>query len=843
MKTKLKGIFKARPPSPRLLIPLLLLLLFIPLTLLITLTHDLPDVDTLPDRLNAPSIRVEDRNGQLLYESLSEEGGRHTVLSLDEISPHLQQATLATEDRNFYQHPGVDIWGIARAFWINLRGREVLAGGSTITQQVARGLLFTPEERFENTLRRKLRESLLAWRLTRRYTKDEILALYLNQSYYGGLSYGVEAAAQTYFGKPAAELDVAESALLAGLPQAPSLYNPLLNPEAAQERQRVVLGLMEKEGFLTAEERELAEGEPLAFTASPYPMEAPHFVLWARAQVDDLLTPEDLKSSLTVRTTLDLTWQHHAERAIQKHLQTIQEDKSGLGHNVHNAALVALDTHTGAIRALVGSPDYFDQEIAGAVNMALTPRQPGSALKPFIYAAAFDPAQADPWTPSTMILDVPRNFTLQDGKSYAPKNYDNRFHGPVLVREALASSYNIPAVAALEHIGLETLYGLGADLGLSTLDAREESDLSLALGGDEVSLLELTAAYGAFSNRGYRLIPFAIASIHDSQGNLLYEAAPSERTRVLDPRVAWLISDILSDNTARTPGFGPNSALLIDRPAAVKTGTTSNFHDNWTIGYTPGYTPDDTLGDTPGLAVGVWVGNTDHEPMLNVDGLSGAAPIWHQFIRTVLRGVPETDFDRPPGLERVRVCTLSGLLPSEACPYQRLEWFIDGTQPTQVDTFYREVEIDTTTGALADADTPPEHRRTVTVLNLPPEARAWARGEGIPLFSDLDTQQSPNPEHPLLIISPGPNTTYYLSTDVPAATQRIHIEALLQGEAEAVTLWVDGEEIATFTHPPYETWWPAQTGEHQTWAEATTPEGDIIRSERVNFTVKAKSDE
>lgn len=822
---------------PRYLIPLTLLTSLTLLTYLYL--SPFPSIDTLPDRLTAPSIRIEDRNGILLYESLSAEGGRHTVLSLDDISPHLRAATLATEDRNFYQHPGVDIWGIIRAFWINLRGGEVLAGGSTITQQVARTLLFSTEERFENTIRRKLRESVLAQQLTRRYSKDEILALYLNQTYYGGLSYGVEAAAQTYFGKPAAELDLAESALLAGLPQAPSLYNPLLNPEAAQERQKVVLGLMEKDGTITAQERELAEGEPLAFSAAPYPMEAPHFVLWVRAQLDGLLLPEELTRSLTVRTTLDLPWQHHAERAISHHLETIQEDMSGLGHNVHNAALVALDTHTGAIRALVGSPDYFAQDIAGAVNMALIPRQPGSALKPLIYAAAFDPSQADPWTAATMILDVPRNFPLHDGKTYAPKNYDNRFHGPVLIREALASSYNIPAVATLEHIGLERFYALGADLGILTRTSPEESDLSVALGGGEVTLLELTAAYGAFSNGGSRLSPFAISTITGAAGEVLYESPSPGQVRVLDERVAWLISDILSDNAARTPGFGPNSALLLDRPAAVKTGTTSNFHDNWTVGYTP----DDALGGTPGLAVGVWVGNASHEPMLNVDGLSGAAPIWHQFIRTVLSGTPEADFTPPPGMVRVRVCSLSGLLPTDACPYQRLEWFIDGTQPTVQDNLYKEVVVDTFTGAVADGDTPPERRRTVVVLDLPPEARAWARGEGIPLLSDLRATADSAPNPPLLLLSPGPNTTYYLSTDVALEAQRIHIEALSQVDAAEVTLWVDGEVIATFSTPPYQAWWPAQVGNHQTWAEALTPAGDTIRSERVNFTVKAKGDE
>ena len=812
-------------------ITLIIILTTLILLLSLWLFADLPDVATLPDRLNAPSVRIEDRHGTLLYESLSAEGGRHAVLSLENVSPSLRDATIATEDRNFYQHPGVDLWGIARAFWINLRGGEVLAGGSTITQQVARTLLFSVEERFENTIRRKLRESVLAWQLTRRYSKDEILALYLNQSYYGGLSYGVEAAAQTYFGKPAAELDLAESALLAGLPQAPSLYNPFLNPETAQERQKVVLGLMEKAGFITAQERELAEGEPLTFSTAPYPMEAPHFVLWVRAQLDSLLTPEELASSIIVRTTLDLNWQHHAERAINQHLETIQKDMSGLGHNVHNAALAAIDTHTGAIRAMVGSPDYFAEDISGAVNMTLAPRQPGSALKPLIYAAAFDPAQAAPWTPATMILDVPRNFALHDGKSYAPKNYDNRFHGPVLIREALASSFNIPAVATLEHVGLQNFYALSANLGILTRVTPEESDLSVALGGGEVSLLELTAAYGAFSNGGYRLAPYSISLIFDEAGDILYEAPSLGQVRVLDERVAWLVSDILSDNSARTPGFGPHSALLLDRPAAVKTGTTSNFHDNWTVGY------------TPELVVGVWVGNANHEPMINVDGLSGAAPIWHQFIRTVLSGVPETEFKLPAGMVRVRVCTLSGLLPTDACPYQRLEWFIEGTQPNTHDTLYREVVLDVRTGLLADEGTPLEFRRAQVVLDLPVEARGWARGEGIILFSDLQPPIAGNTEHPLFLASPGPNTVYYLSSDVPQETQRIHIEAISQVDAAEITLWVDGEIIATLSAAPYETWWPAQTGEHQAWAEALTLEGEKISSERIHFTVKAKGDE
>ncbi len=811
------------------------------------LLADLPSLDSLPEHLNTPSVRIVDRQGRLLYESISAEGGRHTVLNLDEISPYLRQATLATEDRNFYQHPGVDFVGVLRAMWINLRGGEVLAGGSTITQQIARTLLLDTEERFQNTLRRKLRESILAWQLTRRFSKNEILALYLNQTYYGGFSYGVEAAAQTYFGKPAAELDLAESALLAGLPQAPSLYNPLLNPEEAKKRQVVVLGLMEKEGLIDSEKRALAEEEPLVYAAAPYPMEAPHFVLWVRGQLDQLLSSEYRDRSLTVHTSLDLDWQRHAERAIQDHLERIRADRGGLGHNVNNAALVAIDTHTGEIRAMVGSRDYFSTDIDGAVNMAITPRQPGSALKPLIYAAAFDPTRETPWTAATMILDVPTTFELHDGKSYTPKNYDLRFHGPVLAREALASSLNVPAVITLDEIGFETFFGLAADLGITTFSSPQESDLSLALGGSEVSLLELTSAYGAFSKGGNRLDPIGITRIETETRDSRYQATAMEGKRVLDERVAWLISDILSDNDARTPGFGSNSALQIDRPAAVKTGTTSNFHDNWTVGYTP-----DAPGDeTHGLVVGVWVGNTDHEPMIDVDGLSGAAPIWHQFIRTVLSGQPETDFERPPGMTQVRVCSLSGMLPTEACPYQRLEWFIEGTEPTQGDTFYQQVTIDSRTGQLAVETTPPEYRTAQVVLDLPVEAHAWARREGIPLLVDVQVSgiedqesgsgyQESGQENAIFIISPGQNTTFYLSEQVPAETQRIHIQAAGQVQAQEVSLWVDGESIATFDQAPYETWWPAEVGEHQVWAQAITTEGDEIRSEIVQYNVRTK---
>ncbi len=813
--------------------------LLIPLVLL-TLTGlagylwafaSLPSVDSLPEHLNTPSVRITDRNGRPLYEVLPEIGGRHTVIPLDQIPLALRQATIATEDSRFYEHPGVDLIGIVRALWINFRGGETLAGGSTITQQVARNLLLEAGERYETSLRRKLREAMLAWQLSRKLSKDDVLALYLNQMNYGGMAYGVEAAAQTYFGRPVSQLDLAECALLAGLPQAPALYNPFTDPEAAKTRQGIVLGLMVEQGFITAEQRDQAAREPLAYSATPYPIEAPHFVMMVRAQLDSLLPPETAyeHGGLVVRTTIDLDWQKLAESAIAAQIEKVQADNGGLGHNMNSAALVALDPHTGEILALVGSPDYFDADTGGAINMAIAPRQPGSSIKPLVYAVAFDPTRPDFWTPATMILDVSTTFLTHEGDPYTPSNYDRMEHGPVLARTALASSLNIPAVIALDHIGLTALFDQASKMGIATLRNPDNHDLSLALGGGDVRLLELTAAYGAFANGGFRLAPYAIEEVTDPAGEVLYQYDAPTQPRVLDERVAWLISDILSDNDARVLGFGDHSILRLDRPAAVKTGTTSNFHDNWAIGY------------TPELVVGVWAGNTNYEPMRDITGLTGAAPVWHQFMREALASKIESDFVRPAGLVQVEICALSGLLPTPECPYRRWEWFIAGTQPTAPDNLYRTVTIDRLTGSLATAATLPERRDTRIVLDLPPQAAGWANAEGILLYADLLTASAlPGPTQPasaLTIISPAPNTVYRLSGSLPGSAQKIRLAAIGEAGLRQVTIYVDGAPVATLTEAPFEFWWPLAIGTHEVWAEGVLASGATMTSERLTFQV------
>ncbi|MBN1955091.1 MAG: penicillin-binding protein 1C [Anaerolineae bacterium] len=783
---------------------------------------DLPSPHSLYDHQAGVSSRILDRSGRLLYEIADPHAGRHTPIPLSEVPLYCQQATIATEDANFYSNPGVDGAGIVRAFWINLQGGEVLAGGSTITQQVARNLLLGPQERAERTLIRKLRESILAWRIARTYSKDQVLALYLNEVNYGNLAYGIEAAARAYFGHGAAELDLAECALLAGLPQSPLLYDPLVNPEAAQERQRVVLGLMVHEGYIDAEQARLAAQEQLHFAAAPFPIAAPHFVMFVRAWLEREFGLQALYSEgLIVTTTLDLDLQQTAERTMRRHLELLAQAGEGSAyHDVNNGALVALDPHSGQILAMVGSPDYFDATIDGAVNAAQALRQPGSAIKPVTYAAAFDPQREQPLTPASVLFDVRTAFPTREGTAYVPLNYDQRFHGPVSAREALACSYNIPAVQVLQDVGVARMVALAGDLGLSSFGAGERFGLALTLGGGEVRLLELTAAYTAFANGGRRVEPYGVSTVRDATGSLRYQARSGLGERALDARVAYLITDILADNEARAPAFGSGSVLALSRPAAVKTGTSSDWRDNWTVGY------------TPQLAVGVWVGNADGRSMVHVSGVEGAGPIWHDVMEAALRGQPVLAFAEPQGLERQAVCVPSGLLPTPYCLRTRSELFIAGTAPTRPDDWYRPVQIDITTGKPAGPGTDPRQVVERTYIYPPIEVREWARAQGWPLGPASSTAQAPETDYPLVILHPDSGTVYRMSPAVPAAYQSIRVAVRpAAGVALAeVTLYVDGEPLATLVDAPYQALWQLSPGEHVFSAQGVDGAGRSLPS-------------
>ncbi len=795
-----------------LLCGLILALAF--LALYAWLLADLPALDDLSAYTAAPSSKVYDRHGRLLFEMPPPYTGNHTPVTLDDIPLALQQATLATEDATFYTNPGMDARGIARSLWINLQGGEVVAGGSTITQQVVRTLLFSPEEKAERTLHRKLRELVLAVRLTRRYSKDEILTLYFNETYYGNLAYGVEAAAQTYFGKPVSTLDLAEGSLLAGLPQAPALYNPLEALSDAKDRQKVVLDLMVKRGYLTAAEAQAAHAERLALAAAPFPIRAPHFVMYVRGILEQALGLPRLEAGgLHIYTTLDVDLNDLARDSARRQLDLLahcyyQPECLPGGHHAENAAVVALSSQTGEVLAMVGSPDYFAAAIAGAVNGATALRQPGSALKPLVYAAAFDPTRAAPLTPATMRLDVQTAFVTREGMPYVPRNYDLAFRGPVRLREALASSYNVIAVKVLDEIGIETLTTLAGRMGITTFDDADPLGLAIALGGGEVRLLELTSAYAAFANGGQRVTPQVILRVEDSAGALVWAPPAAPPEQALDARVVYLLTDILSDDLARVATFGEESVLKLSRPAAVKTGTTTNFRDNWTVGY------------TPDLVVGVWVGNADNTPMRGISGVDGAAPIWHEVMETALKGRPAQAFSRPEGLVEAEVCAISGMVPGPDCPHRVRELFIAGTVPTETCTLHQRVGDQ-------------------VYLALPPEAHGWAREQGIALPPTMTQMLSTTT--PVLLTAPETGAIYQLDAGVAREAQRIPITAEADAAIQSVTLWLRQDEVirplANFTAPPYTVMWTLEAGDFEFYATGVDAVGQLWASQPARIQV------
>ena len=802
-----------------------------------------PPLEPLSKEQLAPSTLILDRHGRLLYEVIDPRRGKYQPVPLSAIPQACRNAVIATEDSRFYEHPGFDVWAIARAIWLNIRERRIVSGGSTITQQVVRNLLLSPAERQERTLLRKLREIWLAWRLTAIYTKDEILALYLNRSYFGHFAYGIEAAARAYFGKPSDQLDLAECAMLAGLLQSPARYNPLEHPDAAKTRQQVVLHLMVKNGYISPAEATAAAAEPLHFAASPFPIEAPHFVMYVQGLLEQELGLDRLQQGgLRVYTTLDLDLQNLAESIVRRRLRQLKEQKDRPPDlRVDTAALVALDPHTGEILAMVGSPDYFDRRINGAVNGTLALRQPGSAIKPITYAVAFDPEQAAQagrtvYTPATLVTDVRTVFPTREGEPYIPLNYDLDFHGPVLLRQALGSSLNIPAVKVLQHIGVDALIAQATRMGISTLADSDRFGLALTLGGGEVRLLELAAAYAAFANGGHRVDPIAIRHIEDAEGNIIWTRVPHLGTSVLSPQVAYLITDILSDPEARMLTFGDSHILRLTRPAAVKTGTTTDWRDNWTIGY------------TPDLVVGVWVGNPDNTPMVGVSGITGAAPIWHDFMELALRGQPARPFTRPDGLVELEICADSGLLPTELCPRRRREWFIAGTQPTRLDDMHQRIAIDVRTGRRARLDTPPEFVAYRTFWVLPAELQEWAAQRGIPQpppEENPDTREVAHvswqsAEPPLVLLSPDAGQVYRLHRALPLELQRIEIAAR-PGNGyypTEVTLLVDGKPVSHGRGIRVRGWWTLSPGRHVVQAVGIDQKGQEIQSPQIEIFVE-----
>ncbi|MBA4420993.1 MAG: hypothetical protein C0391_07575 [Anaerolinea sp.] len=716
----------------------------------------LPDIDNLQAHASQfETTRILDRDGNVLYEILDPNAGRRTYVPLEKISPFLVAATIATEDQEYYSHPGYDPIAIARAFIQNYTNQEIVSGASTITQQLARNLLFSPEERVEETLGRKSREIVLAAEITRRYSKDEILELYLNENFYGSLAYGVEAAAETYFKTDASNLNLAQAAFLAGLPQSPSVYDIHTNRDATLARNRNVLRLIlqmssEKDCIYVSNNPQricvseddvvaaVTEIEGYVFPELSVNMHFPHWVNYIQTLLEQQYDSQTIyRSGFTIHTTLNPELQKQAEKIVKAQVDALAD------RNVQDGAVVVIKPATGEILAMVGSADFYSEAISGQVNMAISPRQPGSAIKPLTYVAAFEKG----WTPATLIWDVPTDFPPSgnpDDQSppYQPVNYDGEFHGPATVRSALANSYNIPAVKALLHVGIydnpqtdakDGLIEFAKRLGIKSL-TREDYGMALALGGGEVSLLELTRAYSAFANNGVLVPGVAITRVTDYQGNVIFEHKPESGFQAVRAEHAYLISSILADREARIPMFGYDPVINLSFTAAVKTGTTNENRDNWTIGY------------TPDLVVGVWVGNADYTPMSGTTGLTGAAPIWAQVMETgiqQLTGGNPSSFSIPVGIIQRNICTLSGTEPSEWCPATRLEFFAADQLPLPKEQdLWQKIEIDTWTGLKANevCEGFTEEKQTVNVtesaarkwIKQTDAGKQWAKSMGFP---------------------------------------------------------------------------------------------------------------
>ncbi|KKQ85875.1 MAG: Penicillin-binding protein [Candidatus Woesebacteria bacterium GW2011_GWB1_38_8] len=626
------------------------------------MAFNLPSPDKVVRR-EGFSTKIMDRNGEALYDIFAEQ--KRTPTELSNIPQDLKNATIAIEDKNFYTHQGFDPAGMLRGF-TRIFTRGYAQGGSTLTQQLVKNVLLTPER----SVWRKVREFVLAIQIERKYSKDEILQMYLNEAPYGGTAWGVESASETYFGKSVKDLDLIESAILAGLPQRPSVYSPYSSePEAYKNRTKQVLRRMRDDGYINKDQDEqaLKDLENVKFQEKGASFKAPHFVQYVQKILEERYGERVVElGGLRVTTTLDLDLQEKAQDIVKEEIDKVKNLK------ISNGAAVVLDPQTGEILAMIGSRGFNDPDIDGQVNVTVSLNQPGSAIKPITYVTAFKKG----YSPATLLMDTPTEFPGGTGQpTYNPVNYDGKFRGNIQVRYALGNSVNIPAVKMLSMVGVKDMLITAYDLGLTTLEPNKETlsrvGLAVTLGGGDVRLLELTGAYASFMNWGFRIDPIALLKVEDSNGKVLEQVRPDKGRRVLTPEQAYLIFDVLSDNEARTAVFGPNSQLFIPgRQVAVKTGTTNDRRDNWTIG-----------GNQYGV-VGVWVGNNDNTEMLQVaSGVTGASPIWRKIILEVLNGKPNTSIEVPGGIVTAAIDSISGNAAHDGFP-SRIEKFIAGTEPT-----------------------------------------------------------------------------------------------------------------------------------------------------------------
>jgi penicillin-binding protein 1C len=654
----------------------LIALIILMVVLFIWYGRDLPTPGKLIAAQANQSSGIYDRNGTLLYSVYQNQN--RTYVNLTMIPKYLQQGTISVEDRNFYTNSGFSITGYLRAA-LNLVLLRGVSGGSTLTQQLVKNVLLSSEQ----TIPRKIKELMLSIQVDRKYSKDQILEMYLNDVPYGGAAIGVQAAAQLYFNKDVKDLDLAQSAFIAGLPQSPSVYSPFSGNKYYIQRTQVVLAAMVRDGYIIQKQADsaLKEITNTQFAQNSLGIKAPHFVFYVKQQlINQFGEPVVEGGGLRVKTTLDYNIEKQAEQIVKTEIANDKDLKVG-----NSAAMVTIPK-TGEILAMVGSEDYFDTKNDGNFNAAISYRQPGSSLKPITYATAFSKG----YTAATLLMDTQTNFKAQDSeKDYIPVNYDGKYRGPVQVRFALANSLNVPAVKMLAMVGIKDVmqnaYNMGIDNWQPTDANMADVGYSLVLGGRDVRLVDEMEAYGVFANGGTKIPLVSILEVDDAKGNVLYKYNPPSPQRIFSQEVSFLISHILLDNTARTMEFGAYSQLVVaGHPSvSVKTGTTNDIRDNWTVGYTPSF------------AVGVWVGNNDNTPMSKVaSGITGAAPIWNKIMSYVLKikGKKDEPPQKPDDVIAMQIDALGGGLPKDGQP-TRSEYFIKGTEPTAQSAIYQTIKL------------------------------------------------------------------------------------------------------------------------------------------------------
>ncbi len=712
-------------------------------------------VPVMTDQPVLPSTRVVARDGSLLYEVPRPTEGLRTLVKLERIPSSLQQAVLLTEDARFYHHHGVDVLAIARATKDAIRAGRPVGGASTIEQQLIKNSYFLGRPR---TVLQKMREGIAAiyWSFT--HSKAETLERYLNTIPLGNQTYGVQAAATRYFRKDVADLSVADGALLAGIIAAPSAYDPYLRQGAARTRQRMVLERLLEKQLISQEVHDQAKSDALALFPRRFTMKAPYVVFRVLEEARQKW-PDVEEGGYVIKTTIDPLLQQAVEVSVSRRLVALIDE------DVHNAAVIAAEARTGQVLAYVGNADYFDDAHAGQIDMAIVPRQPGSALKPFLYFAAFLRGYA----PASVIADTPVRFETADGKPYYPRNYSHRYYGPVSLRDALGSSLNIPAVKILNEIGLPTFMNTLAQFGLTFPESPDHYGLGLVLGGGEVTLWDLVQAYGIFARQGDKVPLTLIDEVRLADQRVVFSSPMPPKSSTIGDEQArlaiGLVTDVLADPAARRRSFGEASILNLSPGIAVKTGTTKDFHDNWAMGYSSDF------------VVGVWVGNADQTPMRGVSGVSGAVPIWVDVMRARFgRDLPKK-FERPVGLVEQQVCSTSGLLASAACPKTRTEVFISGTQPTKIDDWYIRCGSE-------------------VYLHPPVEYAGWMADAGYPSRASADCAVTMEGDQSrLTILSPLDGDTFEIDPQIGMAYQGISFVA--GGRATKYRWTLNGQVMET----------------------------------------------